>query len=480
MREGQSRSSIEPVGTARRVFLRAMLLGTVSVVGLFDAPSAWCAIDGREIDVRAHGAIFDGRDNTAAIVAAIAKAVVVGAKDVLLPAGDALISATIVVPPGVRLLGQGRNATRIHKTADFGDLLQFGSSTQPYQSGGATGFWAYHDYGAGPFPPSDPALVTHPCTKGAIINAFQPSHCIWNDLWLTGGEVQWRSYGGVSNFFTALETQGVWDPAHPALRCSPASIVIDGDLKHIPTDFDFVGCWARGTISPVRAIAWPGGHTSTATVQNIGAADILYIRCCEGLRWHGGYLGGAANNGVRLHPRAGGIVTGVDIRGAFVDACGLAGLMLDNQDGTVSTDITWAPSEHNGQFNGLCGVSDSYSTLKTYSVVGLNLAGFYRAFIGPVADLKCANSVLANVSGRGWNALGFYDKNAGGFAYDAAFKVADTCVAIVIDGLLGGGLNGDGSNNHDDFAVRYTSRANSTGVIIKAALGRGTAQAGAL
>lgn len=463
----------------RRVFLRG-LFASVSAFGFSDASYAWGATDGRWIDVRAHGAIFDGRDNTAALVAAIAEAAALGIKDVLLPAGDMVVSATIVVPPGVRLIGHSRSATRIRKTADFGDMFQFGLSTQPYQSGGASGFWAYHDYGSGAFPPINPSHVTHPCTRGAIFNAFQPSHCTWSDLWLIGGQAQWRSFGGVSNIFTAIETQGVWDPTQTALQCSPTSIAIDGDLKHLPTDFDFFGCWARGTISTVRMILWPGGHTTTNTVQNIGAADIIYIRCCEGLRWHGGYIGGAANNGVRLHPRASSIVAGFDLRGTFVDACGLAGLMLDNQDGTSPTDVTWAPSEHNGQLNGLCGVSDSYSRLTLYSVVGLNLSGFYRAFVGSIADLKRANTVLASVNGRGWNSQGFYDDNAGGFGYDAAFTIADTSVTVVIDGVLGGGLNGDGSRNYDRCAVRYTSSGNPANVTIKAALGKGTTQAGAL
>jgi hypothetical protein len=474
----QPQFALEPSGTTRRVYLRDALLSAASAFGLFDASGAWCAIDGRTIDVRAHGAIFDGRDNTAAIVASIAEAVALGIKDVLLPAGDVLLSATIVIPPGVRLIGHGRNATRIRKTADYGDMFQFGSSSQPYQSGGATSFWAYHDYGAGPFPPNNPSLITHPCTQGSLLNVFYPSHCVWHDLWLTGGVTQWTSYAGYSNLFTAIETLSVWDPTQTALQCSPSSIVIDGDLQNIPTDFDFVGCWARGTISPVRSIAWPGSHTTTNTVQNIGGADMVYITCCEGFRWIGGYIGGAASNGVRLRPRTGAILTAFELRGTFVDACGISGLMLDNQNGVSPTDVTWSPSEHNGQFNGLCAISDNYSTTTSYSVVGLNMTGFFRAFVGPIADLKCANTVLAYVNGRGWNHQGFYDANAGALDYDAAFKIADTCVTVVIDGLLGGGLNGDGTSNHDGFAVRYTSAGNPANVTIKAALGKGTAQAG--
>lgn len=449
-------------------------------VGCFDASGAWSAIDGRSIDVRAHGAVFDGRDNAAAIIASIAEAVSLGLKDVALPAGDSLISQTIVVPPGIRIVGRGRNATRLRKTADFGDMFQFGTSSSDYQSGGASGFWAYHDYGSGAFPPTNPSLVTHPCTTGAIFKAFAPSHCMWTDLYLIGGQNQWYSFSGVSNIFLGVETQGVWDPTQTVLQCSPVGIFIDGNASSIPTDFDFFGCWARGIISTTRSISWTGGHTTTTTVQNIGPKDILFIRVCEGIRFHGGYIGAACYNGVRLKPPVGWILNGLDLRGTFVDANGLAGLMLDNQDGGTPTDITWAPSEHNGQSNGLCGLSDSYSNTSSYSVVGLNIDGFYRAFVGPVAELKIACTVKVNASARGWNFWGFYDTNAGSFGYDAAFRIADTCVTVVIDGLIGGGLNGDGSSSHDGYVARYTSAGNPANVTIKAVAGKSTTLSGSL
>lgn len=429
------------------------------------------------VPVTLFGAIFDGRDNTAAITAARNYAVAIGAKKLILPSGDTLLSANIQLPAGLGLFGQGRNVTRIRKTADYGWMFTFGSVSVAYQGAGASGFWAYHDYGTGLFPPNDPNMVTHPCTTGGIIDAIEPSHCVWSDLAMSGGIGQWRSVGGVSNVFLAVETYAVWDPSHAELQGSLSSWFIDGGgANTIPTDFDWVACSLRGTITAVRTINWDGSHT-TSTPQNIGAYYTLYIRCMESGRFTGGYIGAAARAGVRLFPRAGGIVTAFTLSNSFIDACHRAGLMFDNTDGQSPTEIQWAPGEHNGQFNGFSAISDEDCNTAVPSVIGLQISGSYRAFVGCGFNFKRAFVVnfSSGTTVRGWNCHAFYDGNSGNYEFNAGVRVEDNVEGMFFNGWWGGGLAGDGVNSHDQYAIAYTDSTNPARVTIGAyALGVST------
>ncbi len=432
----------------------------------------------RVVDVRDYGAIFDGRDNTAAELAAIAAlSTYTGTKIVQYPAGDSLRSATVTYPAGVKPVGQGRNATRISKTADFGDMNVFGSALSPYQSGGAKGIWWYHNYGTGAFPPNTAGGMANPTTTGSIIYAHEPSHVEWEDLWIGSGKSQWYSFGGVACNFRGVESYGVYDPATPVLQEATFGWQIDGDASHIPTDFEWTGCRAAGVISPVRNITWPGtGHVTTTVVANIGPNINIIWSCGESLRWKGGYIGAAATYGMQIKPVSGGLLAGCGVESTFVDACGYSGLSLDNTLGTTAENFTWLPMEHNGQGNGLMAITDDDSNLTNYSVIGLTVGGHYRAFVGPGMKLKraCKVNITTLTEARGWNYQGFYTGNPDSNGFDAFIRIADTCYSVLINGLLGGGRTGDGGTAGDSYGVRYTSAGNPAQVTIGATRVTGT------
>lgn len=469
----------------RRSFLSSTALGVVAQA--ITGCQAWAtplpedAPAGEEIDVRAYGAIFDGRDNTEAIRRAIQAAAASGAtRTVRFPPGDCLLSRTLVWPSGVRAVGAGAVNTRFRRIGDYGDTFVFGDPVTGYVSGGAAGFTIYQDHGTGLFPPNTERLFRNRATHGAHFNVHPDSHCRWTDILLIGLTHQIRRRGGLASKHDQVDCYGIYDLAIPALQETAASILIEGDLKSIPTDIEFASCRIGGMITPARAINWPGGHRSDDAVQNAGARHGLQIECCEGVRWSGGYIGAAAESGVRLLASPSSILSAFWLDGTFVDSCGHAGLLIDSSSGGTATQVSWKPSEHNGQGNGFCAVTDmaiaplaaSAGGAKIgVSVVGLTVAGQFRAQVGPGIALSDARAVSIDANARAWNQRGFYREQT---SFDAFVVLGPRCRNVVVDGLYGGGMNGDGGGQ-DAVAVRYDrSAATLASIHIDARTGRDT------
>ena len=383
-------------------------------------------------------------------------------RTVRFPPGDSLLSGTLHWPSGVRAVGAGAVNTRFRRVGDYGDTFVFGDPDTGYVAGGAEGFMIYQDHGLGFFPPNTERNFRNRATHGAHFNVHPDSHCRWTDVLLIGLTNQIRRRGGLASKYDQVDCYGIYDPVVPALQETTASILIEGDLKSIPTDIEFSACRISGMTSPVREIVWPGGHPTTDTVQNAGARDGLRIECCEGVRWIGGYIGAAAENGVRLRALAGSILSAFVLDGTFVDSCGHAGLMIDPGAGGTATQVTWRPSEHNAQGNGFCAVADvatpptpvptdAFDAATASSIVGLTIAGHYRAQVGPGVMLLRARAVLIDAEARAWNARGFYGKTT---SFDAFAVLGPKCRSIRVTGLYGGGMNGDGGGG-DAVTVRY-------------------------
>lgn len=459
-----------PPSMTRRMLLSSIALGALAqtITGCrgWAMPPPEDRQPGGEIDVRSFGAIFDGRDNTDPIRRAIMAAAASGAtRTVRFPPGDSLLSSTLHWPSGVRALGAGAVNTRFRRVGDYGDTFVFGDATTGYVSGGAEGFTIYQDHGAGFFPPNTERLFHNRTTHGAHFNVHPDSHCRWTDILLIGLTNQIRRRGGLASKYDQVDCYGIYDPTVPALQETTASILIEGDLKAIPTDIEFASCRISGMTTPVRAIEWPGGNFTKDVVRNAGALHGLQIECCEGVRWSGGYIGAAAQSGVRLIAKPSSIVSAFWLDGTFVDSCGYAGLLIDPSDGGVATQVSWQPSEHNCQGNGFCAVTDipifgSTSLAKgppnaPPNVVGLTIAGQFRAQVGPGIILSNARAVRIDVNARAWNLRGFYNTNT---PFDAFAVLGRNCRNIVLEGLYGGGMNGEGGGL-DAVVMRYDRSA---------------------
>lgn len=450
----------------RRTLLSSIALGTLAQVVTTCGAHAMVPVpdasSDQEIDVRAYGAIFDGRDNTEAIRRAIlAASISPSTRTVRFPPGDSLLTSTLHWPSGVRAVGAGAVNTRFRRIADYGDTFVFGDPVTGYVSGGAEGFTIYQDHGAGFFPPNTEGGFRNRATHGAHLNVHPDSHCRWTDILLIGLTYQVRRRGGLASRYDQVDCYGIHDPAVPALQETMASILIEGDLKAIPTDIEFTACRISGMTSGVRAIDWPAHHRSSDVVQNAGARYGLQIECCEGVRWSGGYIGAAADAGVRLVAGKGSILSAFWLDGTFVDSCGYAGLLIDPSEAGTSTQISWQPSEHNCQGNGFCAVTDTLAAdaddgatnvRSAPSVVGLTVTGQFRAQVGPGLLLTNARSVRIDVNARAWNLRNFYSAVT---SYDAFVVVGRGCKNVAITGILGGGM--DGAGGHDAVAVRHDS-----------------------
>jgi hypothetical protein len=450
--------------------------------GLQPPPAPLTAPDRTAIDATDFGCIFDGRDNSVALQAAIDAA---GRdpvrKTVQCPAGDCLLSRTITIPSGVHLAGEGSVNTRFRRTGDYGDTFRFGDES--YISGGASGFTAYQDHGMGLFPPNQPEHFRNRATSGAHIRVAPDSHTVWDDLLLIGLEHQIRRVGGLLAVHRNVDCYGIFDDRDPRLQETSASILVEGDLRNIPTDVEFSDCRISGMISPKRAIHWPGGHMTTDAVEDCGARYGMQVECCEGLRWRSGYIGMCVEAGVRLLADPRSILSAFSLSDTFVDSCRMAGLLIDPSSGGTATQVSWAPSEHNAQGNGFCAVTDRpHGAVEggpvQPSVIGLDIGGQYRTFIGHGISLATARSIKIDTNARNWNCRGFYDGSPG---LDAFVWLGRDVRSAVIYGLYGGGPQGDGASNHDGVAVRYDmSPGSRSAVTILAASATGTRLAGDL
>lgn len=447
----------------RRRLLSSVALGTVAQIAERAAramPLASFAFE-EGIDVVSYGAVFDGRDNTEAIRRAIAAASAsTVTRTVRFPPGDSLLTSTLHWPSGVRAVGAGAINTRFRRIGDYGDTFVFGNPDTGYVSGGAEGFTIFQDHGAGFFPPTTEAAFQNRTTHGAHLNINPDSHCRWTDLLLIGMTYQIRRRGGLASKYDQVDCYGIYHPDIPALQETQASILIEGDLRNIPTDIEFTSCRISGMTTPVRPIDWPGGYQSNDVVQNAGARHGLQIECCEGIRWSGGYIGASAESGVRLLAHSDSILSAFRLDGTFVDSCGYTGLLIDPSGGGVATQVSWQPSEQNCQGNGFCAVTDTVEPFLGAgrgrsdvppSVVGLTIAGQFRAQVGPGIMLLRARAVSINVNARAWNFRAFYHD---GSAFDAFVMLGPRCRNVVIEGVYGGGMNGDGEGR-DAVVVRY-------------------------
>ncbi len=478
-------------GMTRRSLLGSIALTAVaqSIVGAdgWAMSPTGAPEDDAAIDVRAYGAIFDGRDNTVAIQRAIAVAASSPtSRTVRFPPGDSLLSGTLNVPSGVRTVGAGSVNTRFRRIGDYGDTFVFGDPDTGYVSGGAAGFMIYQDHGLGFFPPNTENAFRNRATRGAHLRVHPDSHCRWTDLLLIGLTNQIRRRGGLASTHDQVDCYGIFDPAVPALQETTAAILIEGDLKAIPTDVEFISCRISGMTSPIRTIAWPGGKRTADAVQNAGARYGLDIECCEGVRWTGGYIGAAAESGVRLKAKSGSILSAFSLDAAFVDSCGYTGLLIDPRGGGTATQVTWQPSEHNSQGNGFCAVTDmvvapstGFSTAPATvpSVVGLSIAGQYRAQLGSAVVLSDARAVRIDANARAWNVRGFYTAQS---SFDAFAVLGPRCRAVAITGLYGGGMNGDGGGQ-DAVMVRYPKNAAPAArIVVEGRTGADTVSEGGL
>lgn len=462
----KSRVAPSPSCLTRRTLLSSIALGALAqtIMG-YDAyamPPSDDVSPGGEIDVRAYGAIFDGRDNTDAIRRAIAAAAVSSTtRTVRFPPGDSLLTATLHWPSGVRAVGAGTVNTRFRRVGDYGDTFVFGDPVTGYVAGGAEGFTIYQDHGVGFFPPNTEAAFRNRATHGAHLHVHPDSHCRWTDLLLIGLTNQIRRHGGLASKHDQVDCYGIYDPNVSALQETTAGILIEGNLKSIPTDIEFVSCRISGMTTAPRVINWPGGNATSDAVQNAGALHGLQIECCEGIRWTGGYIGAAARSGVRLLARQGSILSAFWLDGTFVDSCGYAGLLIDPSSGGVASQISWQPSEHNCQGNGFCAITDM-PTLDAAnlamrasdalpSVVGLTVTGQFRAQVGPGIALSDARAVRIDVNARAWNLRNFYGTKT---SFDAFMVLGPKCRNVAVDGLYGGGMNGEGGGQ-DAVALRY-------------------------
>jgi hypothetical protein len=408
-----------------------------------------------EVDLRDYGAIFDGRNNAVPIVQAEAALVALGGGILRFPPGEANINGGAIVKNSqCAWVGAGKNRTLINKTDNLGPMIVSGNESGD-QSSHMSGMGLFHSYtGMGPgfSLPVLAADVVYPMTTGAILDFPNgPYRGLFSDLWLVGGQQQIRIRGGAQSQFYGCDTSGMWDPAVPALQLSESGIRVDpGPHNEFATNIDIIACTMGGTITQPTSpgvypmITWPGGFTSTDTAANIGPKNILDIRACESFHVIGGYIGSAANFGIRfrptIHPVTGFFsLSGFSLEGTFLDAAQVALVGIDNPDGGELYNAAIRPSDSVLQTNGWTAFYDGDPANTGITGINITWDGPIRACVGPgIFAVRTRGFVHTGGGITGYNAKGFYTADAYTTGRNSAIWFGANVVKCQANGIVGG------------------------------------------
>lgn len=440
---------------------------------------------GRDVWVTDFGAVMDGRNISVPIVQAIAYAVASGSSRVRFPAGEGNTNGgPIVIPNGIKLIGEGRNRTLLNKTDDLGNMFILGTAGG-FQSGGIEGMGCFHNYtgiGPGYSLPTSAVQVVYPMTSGSIIYYVNgPYRSGLKDVWATGGLSQITISGGANYWLTDIETAGVYNPAVAALQCSPSGILVQPSPSG---DFSTNGIWtgvdSGGTITPAISpgvypdYTWPGGHVTSNVPTNIGPLKIWDIRAVESHSVVGGYVGSGAKNNlaftVTQKPDLSFYsLSGFSLVDTFIDAAQEAMVEFYNPNGGNAYTITLRPGEMVGQTNCFTCFRDNDAGNQPLPVLGLIIDAPLRATVGPLGQFQHGRLVNFKGTGTGWNAKGFYTAEDPALGRNCGFWNGPSAQANTYGGQIGGNSAGASDVNtvwgvyRDPASVGISVTAQDTG-----------------
>jgi len=417
------------------------------------------------------GVLAPSADITSSLQAAInaARARVVssgGCATVRIPAGYFFnLSATIVIPSGVFIEGNGSVQTYLRRTGDYGHTFVVGTANPAtnVQCAGIRNMCIYHDHGSGPVPPLAAESWVNPvASNSAHIVAYTPVHCDFSGLSLYSLRGSLVIQGGSFSRVYDVDTYGTWDENYTAMQESALGLLIDQDTAvtgSIPTWHLIQFCRFGGTTRPNTTLNYWGDKTKTDT-KNIGPRNGLVIQGGEAIYVDNSYTGACNSNGILLSSKGGSILAGVFISNHFFDPCGIkyedACLRFENRDaGGIIDGVTVSNAQFKGQTNGWRAVSDYGSTATNGSVKDFIIDGHASIFVGNPLELTNMRRATINMNIAAYNYQNWYLADQA-----CAVHVGSSCSVVRVGGIIGGGVYGEvaaGANNRCIDGVRADS-----------------------
>lgn len=400
-----------------------------------------------------YNAVGDGvADDTAAIQAALTAAGVNGT--VYVPHGVYVVSATLTAPNGIQFIGNGKNASIIYRTGDYGDTLTIGSGPGGLAAGAfrVSGIWFKHSvaYVAG-----DIAL-TNKATSGAHLRVACGQQGLIDNCTF------WRlPYQIVLDSCTTTDVVGctmlgVWDFTYAACQEGIAEIKILGThngsqiLKILANQFS-------GANSAARSATW--GTTTLSQAQNVGSQYGLLNTGCEDLLVAGNYFGGQSTGNAFNQLAAASINLEHRYLGNFFDGAGYpatkgTGIRYDTDDANVACrSVIITGNMFNFEANGFQGIVTINTPDITKKIIytGVISGNTFNSTVGNSITLLCVNGVIvADNKFDDYNTLN-------GEAVDAQWVAAVLCDNSV-DVLFSGNIvGGQGLYTYKGIAIGVTT-----------------------
>lgn len=258
---------------------------------------------------------------------------------VVFPPGCYLVSATLQALPGQWLDGAGVNQTHIYRTGDYGDTLDFGTSSGT-SAGPAhlSGFWFQHgtNYTTGDTSLNDPTT-----TGTSHVTVFGGQGVIIEHVWFWRLSYGLNLQGGADVKINDVNTVGYWDETNTALQEGIAQINIAySSTFHNPTSVRVSGFQAGGGSSPIRTVSFSTIDRGIVTIsmkENIGSQYNILSTGCEDCSFGDSYFGGANNNNLEFIPQDGSSILDIRIHDNHFDGAGVAGSDLVFNDNSISS-----------------------------------------------------------------------------------------------------------------------------------------------
>lgn len=404
-----------------------------------------------QVNVINFGAVPDGAtDCTAAFQEAALAAGING--EVIIPAGEYILSATIQGLKNQSWLGVGHNSTRLLRSGNYGDTLSFNDG----YACSVKGIFFRHGTqyeNANPAPLDNIANggTAHVRLKGA--QGARIENC-----WM------WRMpYGVVIEDGSLINIhdcnmQGTWDHTLPNRQEGIASVLIgnSGYTQIVSID----KCYFGGSLSEARDVIFTSTDTGAHTFnyrQNIGSKNGVRVMQCEDLCISNSYFGNHNASNLATALVSGSVNLDWRFTGNFFDAArdGAGVNFRTASDDAYVNGVTITGNVFNGEMQ-------TNQAIAMYNPLGINpvvtnfsvTGNTFQAFIGtPMLIYHARGGNISSNTVTGYNALGI---SAGAdYTYSAGIYFSEKASHIVCcNNILGGAINTSTPSAYCYFGVK--------------------------
>ena len=266
-------------------------------------------------------------DMTAAIQAALT-----ASKYLIVPAGVALLSATLVAQPGAYLKGLAPEQCVWQRSTAYGDTLQVG--TQANHAGGCTveGIWFNHVYAFNNGSTYVAGTSTNITNKDPTANHLlitQGQNVRISKCWFIGLGYGIHYIDSTVLWVDGCLFHGMWDANVAGLQDTTAGIFCDISVTTNRCALLDVGrCQINGYAAAAATNVTTGNVTVSHTL-NAGMQYGILINSCESVDIHDNYIGGQSVNSIKIS--ATGIVNQVRIHDNQMDGASNYSIWLESQ-----------------------------------------------------------------------------------------------------------------------------------------------------